>query len=161
MSEETARVHVDLPNYPFAAGETFWAVHVGSDVFRLDNIPIFAYDLNLGDIVQALPDADGVLVIQGVVARGGHSTLRVFFAKAVTIEEAAAFVDSLRPLGVTCERENGRCFALDVPPGSSVDAVRDALDVWADEGRLDYETCDARVPGSFDDEPRSPFEEVK
>lgn len=155
MSEETAKVHVDLPNHRATAGETFWAVRTGTDLFRLENVPFFAYDLSFGDVVQARPDATGVLIVQRVVARGGHSTLRVIFNRSVTIDEVTGFLEGLRPLGVSCERD-GHCFALDLKPGFSVDAVRDALDEWADDGRLDYETCHARVPGSFDDAPDAP-----
>ncbi|MBX7185652.1 MAG: DUF4265 domain-containing protein [Vicinamibacteria bacterium] len=158
MSEETAKVHVDLPNHRATGGETFWAVRTGTDHFRLENVPFFAYDLNFGDVVQARPDATGVLIIERVVTRGGHSTLRVIFKRSVAIDEAVAFLDNLRPLGVSCERD-GHCFALDVKPGFSVDAVCDALDEWAEGGRLDFETCHARVLGSFDDEPERLAEE--
>lgn len=44
-------------------------------------------------------------------------------------------------------------MALDVKPEPGVDAVRDMLDEYVASGDLDYETCEARIEGSFDDLP--------
>ena len=47
----------DEDGYPPAAAETLWAVREGEGLFRLDNIPIFATGVALGDIVSGVPDA--------------------------------------------------------------------------------------------------------
>jgi hypothetical protein len=41
--------------------------------------------------------------------------------------------------------------ALGIEPTGDRDEVRECLDEWARQGKLDCETCEARVEGSFDD----------
>ncbi|HEX6050934.1 MAG TPA: DUF4265 domain-containing protein [Gemmatimonadaceae bacterium] len=43
--------------------ETLWADRVGPDLYRLDNSPFWAYGVSWLDVVEAHPDADGVLVM--------------------------------------------------------------------------------------------------
>jgi hypothetical protein len=38
-------------------------------------------------------------------------------------------------------------------PQADIHAVRAVLDVWEQNGEAEHETCEPRVPGSFDDAP--------
>jgi len=53
-----------------------WTVPVGSDAYRLDDVPFFARGVSSDDIVRAKRE-DGVLFFAGLVEAGGHSTVRV------------------------------------------------------------------------------------
>jgi hypothetical protein len=88
-----------------------------------------------------------------VVERSGHRTIRVFFGPTVTEEELLRQLRSLNELQVTFERCNERYFALDLEPEAKIDVVRDRLDQLHAAGVLDYETCEARIDGSFDAAP--------
>ena len=55
--------------------------------------------------------------------------------------------------GVTWEGSDHRLFALDIPPTGNYQAVCDQLWQWEQERLLEYETCEARIEGSFDDAP--------
>jgi hypothetical protein len=60
------------------AGDNFeqlWTKRVGEDIFEVCCIPFFAYDLALGDVVQA--DAETGYVIRSVVRRSGNGVVRV------------------------------------------------------------------------------------
>lgn len=153
-SEDGIRVHVDLPNHPAIAGETLWADHVGDDVYRVANVPFWAYGLNHGDLVRATPDTEGVLTIREVVEPGGHRTLRLIFEAAL---DRARQEDLLGRIyverSITFERANDRLVAVDVWPDADYRGVFEQLEAWADSGLLDFETCDPRVEGSFDDVP--------
>jgi hypothetical protein len=59
----------------------------------------------------------------------------------------------LNSLGATYEGHEYRFFSLDVPPSADYQAVCDQLSAWEAGGDLEYETCEERVPGSFDDAP--------
>jgi hypothetical protein len=59
----------------------------------------------------------------------------------------------LREHRVSYERATARYVALDLEPGAMLDDVRDVLDSWIEQGIAEYETCVARVTGSFDDAP--------
>jgi hypothetical protein len=83
----------------------------------------------------------------------GHTTLRVMFDDTVPEARMLELLATLGPLAVSFERCGEHYFALDLEPEASVDAVRDQLDRWEAEGTLEYETCEARVPGSFDSAP--------
>ena len=59
-------------------------------------------------------------------------------------------IDALNRLGTSFEGHENRFFSLDVPPESNYQAVCDQLFAWEVGGALEYETCEERVPGSFD-----------
>jgi hypothetical protein len=88
-----------------------------------------------------------------VLERSGHQTIRVNFNDAVTERDQLGRLNSLADLQVSYERCNRRYFALDLEPEASLDLVRRRLDAWEAEGVLGYETCEARIPGSFDADP--------
>jgi hypothetical protein len=60
-------------SWPPVDEEGLWAINLGGGLYRVDNIPFFAKDLSLGDIVKAA-DSQGRLIISNVLDRGGHST---------------------------------------------------------------------------------------
>jgi hypothetical protein len=60
---------------------------------------------------------------------------------------------SLEPLAVSYEGATERLVALDLQPEADVARVRVELDHWEAQGWACYETCEARMPGSFDDRP--------
>lgn len=148
------KLHVDLPNHWATGGESLWALDLGEDLYQLDNVPFHAYDLNFGDVVRATPDnPEWKPEIRHVARRRGHQTLRVFFENCDSEEKMLSLLRSLGPLSVSFERANERYFALDLEPAADINKVRDQLDDWQRQGFLDYETCEARIPGGFDDRP--------
>ena len=152
--EKLTKVHIDLPNHWATGGEAMWAVDLGNDLYELRNVPFHAYDLNFGDVVYATADSPDLKPeVRRVVQRSGNQTLRVLFAKDRTEEEMLSLLHSLKPLEVSFERGNSRYFALDLGPTADMQKVREALDNWEDQGWAHYETCEARVPGSFDEPP--------
>ena len=56
-------------------------------------------------------------------------------------------------MGVEVERAFENYVALDIPPEVDYDSVRDKLDEFQANDILEYETCEERVQGSFDDSP--------
>lgn len=131
-----------------------WAIELGGDLFELRNVPFHAYDLNFRDVVRATTDApDRQPEVREVVRRSGHRTLRVFFQKSVPEDKRFSLLQSLRFLSVTFEGRDNAFFALDLEPQADIDRVRAELDRWERQGWMAYETCEARVPGSFDDIP--------
>jgi len=152
--DRLTKVHVDLPNHPSTGGEGMWALALGSDLYELRNVPFQAYDLNLGDVVLATPDSPELIPeVREVVKRSGHRTLRVIFKPSVPEAKKLDLLQSLRFLSTSFERGTDRCFALDLPPEADMARVRALLDEWEARGWSQYETCESRVPGSFDDAP--------
>ena len=137
-------VVVDLPRTgtPKEPGsESFWAKPLAQDLYELQNVPFFAYDLHLGDVVRATAsDPDRLLKIREVVSRGGHKTLRVFFDSSISDSDRLAMLEDLRQWGGTAEQAWGRMFSVDVEPSGDYGAVCDRLWAWEKEGKLAYET---------------------
>lgn len=154
VRDELTEIHIDLPYNAFLVGEFLWAFPLGGGLYELRSVPVGAYDLNLGDVVRATPPRPGrAPEIRAVVARSGHTTLRVFFAAGVPEKRRIALVRSLGSLGVSFERASASVFALDAAPEADLDEVQADLDLWVRRGWALYESCEARVEGSFDDLP--------
>lgn len=154
VEESMVKVHIDLPNHWGTGGEALWARSLGDDRYQIDNVPFFAYDLNFRDIVEAVADAPDLKPsVRRVLERSGHRTMRVMFSDKVALEERLRLLHSLAPLHVSFENNNSSHFALDLELAADMTKVRKQLDRWLAAEILDYETCEARVPGSFDDVP--------
>ena len=152
--DRLTKVLVDLPNHWATGGESMWAVDLVGDLFELRNTPFYAYDLNFRDVVRATADSPDLKPeVREVVRRSGHRTLRVFFDEAVPADRRVSLLESLHDLLVSFEGATDAFFALDLEPEADIDRVRRQLDQWERNGWIAYETCEARVAGSFDDRP--------
>lgn len=158
--EELVKVHVDLPNHWATGGETLWACQLGEDLYELCSIPFYAYGLNLGDVVQAVPPEPHLKPqVLRVVRRGGHKTLRIAFRDDVECDRRQQLLHSLEPLGIGFQGATRGYFALDLQPRTEVERVCDELDRWQAEGWIEYETCEAQLDDSFDAVPEDPESE--
>jgi hypothetical protein len=153
--EELIKVLVELPNHWATSGESMWARPVGNDLYELENSAFYAYDLNYRDVVCAVADDPRHKpIVRRVERRSGHRTLRVLFLKQVSDPQRTLLLKGLDRFGVTWEGADGRLFSLDIPAESHYQPVCDQLWAWEEAGLLEYESCEARVPGSFDDAPQ-------
>lgn len=143
------KVVLDLTkdNGPVAT-ESLWAEPAGDGLFRLRNVPFFAYGFSERDIVK-VEERDGKFVVIGVEKRGGHSTYRIFLPTETSEEKFASDWTLLDALGCTYERANRRLVAIDVPPLSDVYAVYAALDDGEKDGLWEFEEghCGHTLPG--------------
>lgn len=155
MNEEgLEKIHIDLPNHWAIGGESFWATPLGNDLFKIENVPFYAYGLNFHDIVKATADSDEVIPeIRELFEPSGHRTFRVFFEKSIDRQKQEDVLASMKDLAISYERCNEIYFSLDMQPNGNYQAVFDRLDELEKENILGFETCEARVEGSFDDLP--------
>lgn len=153
MSEEgLEKVHIDLPNHWAIGGESMWAEPLGNDLYKIENIPFYAYGLNFHDVVRATADSDELKPeIRELVEPSGHRTFRVFFEKHLERSEQEEVLNSMKDLTISYERANSTYFALDMKPEGNYQVVFDRLDELEQQNILGFETCEARVEGSFDD----------
>jgi hypothetical protein len=147
-------LHIDLPYHWAATGESMWGRPLGEDLYELHNVPFLAYGLSFGDVVRATPDGPGLAPeIRRVVIPGGHQTLRLFFADSLPEQRKLELLQRLGRLSVGFERGTQTCFALDLTPEAELEDVLSRLEQWRLRGWCEYETCEPRVAGSFDDRP--------
>ena len=147
-----AKVLVELPNHWAQSGtESLWARKIGEDLYEVENVPFLAYGLNYRDVVRAVaPSGDEKPIVREVVRRGGHTTFRVVFRNPE--EPRTRRIAVLTDIGASFESWGDSFFALDVAPGGDIGAVLERLERLEKLDVLGFETCEARVRGSFDDE---------
>ena len=151
------KVHIDLPNHWWHKGESLWAKPLGDDAYQIENIPFCAYGLNCGDVALATPDGPDLKPeVRSLLRRSGNSTLRLSFCDRLSKEEQEPVIAVLESMGTELERATAQFVCVSVPPTASLHAVRDYLVAQESAGVLEYETCEERVSGSFDDRPSSP-----
>jgi hypothetical protein len=118
--------------------ESMWAVPVEGG-YKIDNIPFYAREVALGDVVSAEKDADGMLRFKALVQPSGHSTVRLWFAKGRE-HEVRRIRERLREMGCPSELSDlSRLVAVDVPPQVPYEQVREFLDEGEKTGLFEYE----------------------
>lgn len=58
LGPEFVKVRLKAPD---GTVETPWAIALGAGLYRLDNIPFFAYGVSADDVREAAPEDDGHL----------------------------------------------------------------------------------------------------
>ncbi len=71
----------------------------------------------------------------------------------ISKEQQEPHVEAIESLGAWIERANPTFICINVPPEASYAKVRQYLEQQEASAALEYETCEARVAGSFDDAP--------
>ena len=147
-------LHIELPNHWAIDGESVWALNLGEDIFEIKNVPCYAYNLNMGDRVFAtIQPPDLIPRVQKVVAKSGHRTLRALLHENVDLREWKKLIVSLGDYAAALIQVSDRFFAFDIPPDGDYDSLYLKLEDLEQLGILQYETCEARNEGSFDDLP--------
>ena len=120
MTENLVKVGIQTDDHV----ETLWAQSVGLNQYRLDNSPFFAYDVSWRDIVEALPDHTGMLMMRRVVAKSGHRTVRIILpSDARTDANAQLVLNEINALGCTYEGTGGQYVTVDLPPEVNLEKV--------------------------------------
>ena len=140
------RLRVPLDRDGAATGpedEWLWAEPLGSDRYRIESSPFFAYGLSHGDVVRADPDEDMPRVAE-IEHKSGHRTLRLALDEPWDIDrrEIQEHLDALLELGCTYEAMPPRIVALDVPPELDVASVIERLQAYVHAGILVWERAD-------------------
>jgi hypothetical protein len=151
---ELVKIFLDLPNHRNTTGESMWARPLGGDLYEIHNSPFSAYDLNYLDVVVAISaDPDLKPQITRIERRGGHKTLRIIFKTTTERTVRSKILERINELGATYENADSKLYSLDIPRIENYQPLCDQLWSWEQSGALEYETCEARVSGSFDDSP--------
>jgi len=135
------KVLVELPEEAGTSGERLWARPLGDDLYEIRNVPWYAYKLNWGDVVrcEGLSPAD-LPIVQEVIERSGHRTLRVFFNdRDVSTVQQQVILDELSDLQAFHERHGPNLLALDVEPQADYDVLFAYLAAKTDSQTLMFE----------------------
>ena len=104
------RLTPDEAGYPPYAVEGMWASRKADGTYEIENIPLYSYDVAVGDIVKA-QDVDGELFFSERVKDSGNSVIRMLVYNRDELDKVRA---ELRALG--CDSEgDGVVLAVNVP----------------------------------------------
>ncbi|MFN9319088.1 MAG: DUF4265 domain-containing protein [Chitinophagales bacterium] len=121
MRKKVTIVYKDIEDN--IAEELVWCIKM-DDNYKVDNIPFYAPNLSLNDIIQ----------------ESGHSTIQIIFLEP---EESENVLKKLEEFGCSWEgMENIPYYAIDIPPQIDYIKVKDFLNLELSNNILDFkESC--------------------
>lgn len=139
-TEAKVQFHLDPEKHNGIKTESLWAEQVAPDQFRILNSPFFVFGVSADDIVSAI-EKDHVLEFQNVIARGGHSTYRLFLQGGRTISspDFQAYWEPISRQGATFENADNHFIAIDITPEQNIVEIYKLLEkgeldgIWAFE----------------------------
>ena len=136
------KIQAEIAGLEGLDGEPLWAEPLGDDLYRLESVPFYAYDVHFRDVVRAVPRAsdDELPTVVEVIQPGGYKTLRVMFDMDMLPDEIQHLLGALTDRQVEYEQGQGYFYALNVPPDADYEGVCRMLWSLENAGRLNYET---------------------
>jgi hypothetical protein len=111
------RIDLSLIDGAPAAGELLWAQPLGDNLFRLRNIPSFAFGLSEGDVVRCTEE-NGVTTVSSLVHDSGNGAIRVYFRGESAVDRERVFA-ALRKRGCSHELGHRTLVMFTVPAKSA------------------------------------------
>jgi hypothetical protein len=142
MTQASSKVKmtVPLPEDAVHGAENVWAEAVSGDTYRIRNIPTWAYDLSMDDVVQARTGDDDRLTFDRVTERGGHSTYRIRLEDSTDTAKFDQQWAPLQELGCRYESHSEEpLYAVDVPPDADIHRVYEILEAGEADGVWEFE----------------------
>jgi hypothetical protein len=118
--------------------EELWVRSLGEDRFEVCCIPMFVYDLALGDEVET--EAGGDHKLKRVVRPSGHFTFRVRFDREKYPDEPTRVTTAVSRLECLSEWHSPDLIGLDADSPQRARALETFLIEEESQGRLVYET---------------------
>ncbi|WP_201771811.1 DUF4265 domain-containing protein [Kutzneria albida] len=128
--------------WPPVDNEGLWGIPLTEgELVQVDNIPWFARNVAVGDIVRVSTSNNGTLWAMEKVSWSGACTIRVIpFPDGPLAGSRQAVLDVFSPLGVDGEGiEQFGMVALSVPPNVNLHEVKRLLHRGESEGWWEYE----------------------
>ncbi|MFT3775587.1 MAG: DUF4265 domain-containing protein [Minicystis sp.] len=129
-------IEQDADGYPPVGAEGVWTREQGENRFVVDNIPFFATQATMGDVIEAVTDGE-VLRYTATIEHTGNSLIRVHPYEGTNPAEVRK---ALEDMGCATEwLAEYALIAVNVPPSVKLTAVQEILARGAAEGKWDYE----------------------
>jgi len=93
--------------------ETLWAEPLGGNRYRIWNLPVFAYNLDMRAVVECAPDPQGGLPVAiRVLEPGDCYVIRLYFTDVASDSDIQAVLDILSAQRAVFEKYNRRVWAV-------------------------------------------------
>ena len=121
--------------------ETVWAERLGENRYRIWNLPVFAYNIDMRAIVQCAPGSNGELpVVVRVLEPGDCFVVRLFFSDSASDQDIESVLDLLKGKRALFEKYNRRLWAVGLRSTDDYDWLGPALDAYVERGILRFES---------------------
>jgi len=140
------RIRLDAPAGAGSAEDSVWAEPVGSQRYRVESCPFFAFGISRDDVVHAAEAPGEGPVLDDVLEKGGHRTLRLLLNPSVELRSAPVqrLLERLVEMGCTHELLRPKLLAIDLPPEVDLAVAAQLLQEAARAGTLAWEWADPR-----------------
>lgn len=119
--------------------ESVWATKVG-DYYKIDNIPFFAKNVALGDIVSVEEDDEKALYFDKLVQASGNSVIQMIIFDTAQVGHVGRQLESLGCGWEGSHIEN--YISVNVPKEVPYTTIKTFLDEGEKEGKWEYrEAC--------------------
>ncbi|MGC3997230.1 MAG: DUF4265 domain-containing protein [Anaeromyxobacter sp.] len=148
-TEGLVRIRVPLDRGTDEGGpaeDWLWGEPLGSGRYRIESSAFFAYGISRDDIVGATEEGGATPLLDEVLEKGGHRTLRVALDDGIDLRAAPMqkLLERLIEMGCTHEVLRPKIVAIDLPPEVDVQAIAALLQSLAEGGHLIWEWADPR-----------------
>jgi len=147
MSAEQSQVKIRIPLLGAAretgsTSELLWAEPLGGDRYLIWNIPALAYNVQLRDVVECEPDADGgPPVAVRVLERGDCYVIRLFFQHTATDAQIETVLDVLAARRAVLEKFRRQFWGVGLRSLEDYKWAGAALQPFVDNGILRFESA--------------------
>lgn len=120
------------------SSESMWAEKISENQFKLRNVPYYAKNISLGDVV-AVQRTENQYFFNMVSKRSGHSTYRILINKEIDENLFKRYWEKLENIGCSYEQGKNRLIAVDVPPETNIYEAYKLLEDGEKAGTWDFE----------------------
>jgi hypothetical protein len=122
--------------------ESLWAEPLGDNLYRIWNLPVFVYNLDMRAVVECAPDPEGGLPVAiRVVEPGDCYVVRLYFHDAATDAHIQEVLDVLSSRRALFEKYDRRLWAVGLRTVPDYEWVRQALKRFVDADLVTVESA--------------------
>jgi len=122
--------------------ETLWAEPLGAGRYRVWNLPVYAYNLDMRAVVECREIPGGGLpVVTRVVEPGDCFVIRLFFSEAATEQQIQGVLNILSSRKALFEKASLRHWAVGLRTMPDFDWVGPALEQFVKDGIVSLESA--------------------
>jgi hypothetical protein len=133
--------------------ENIWLKKVRGNQYEVRTVPFWAYNMSMGDVVEAGPDEDGEgLFVKKVTKRSGNRTVRVAFKVGTGVKhpEGKKLESYFKKEGLDYEVFEPAMFSVNVPSKEEYERLVERLKLVPKQAKMIWEDGDPQPNRNLD-----------
>ena len=121
---------------------TFWAKHLGDDLYEMRHPPACIPNLNYGDIVRAIKiEGRTHPLITELIKKSGYKTILMFFLRNIDDSEKESVLKKLDEFDVLYKMGPKNFYVLSISPEQDYSAICKYLESLKENDLIEYDTA--------------------